>query len=145
MDRMRVIYGRNWLPFSIAIRLVTWSRWSHCGIVSECGQYVYESTFMRGVVLTSISEFKSRYHKTHEGFMPCMSTDDAYAIAKNCIGNKYDRLAVFGILFKTGWNDAAKFLCSEFVAYCSQLYRKDRLSRITPEDCYKITSDCNSN
>jgi uncharacterized protein YycO len=139
MNKIKVIYGANWLPFSVLIRVVTFSRWSHCGLISECGQYVYESTFLKGVQRTPLADFKQRYKKTATGQMFCVSTAEAYRIAESKIGDKYDFLACFGILFKTGWGDASAWLCSEYVAHCSQLFSVKKQSSVTPEDCFRLT------
>ncbi len=48
---IQVIFGRNNLPFSWLIRIVTWSRWSHCGIVIN--DKVFEARVFKGVKISS--------------------------------------------------------------------------------------------
>jgi hypothetical protein len=141
MEKVPVIFGRNWLPFSVLIRVVTISRWSHCGLISDCGLYVYESTFIGGVQRVPIADFKKRYGKTAMGSMYCVSRKKAYEIAQSKLGHRYDLLAVFGILFKTGWGRDNQWLCSEYLAECTQLFRSDKTASISPEGCYRLTHD----
>lgn len=139
MEKVRAIYGRNNLPFSIVIRMFTHSQWSHCGLVSEDGKRVYESTFLHGVQCVPIEEFYKRYKKTFLGELFCVSAKEAYQIAESHIGEKYDVLGLVGIVFRTGWNSASRWICSEYLARCSQLFRSDKESIVSPEDMYRLT------
>lgn len=134
---MKVIYGRNNLPFSLLIRLFTWSRFSHCGVlVDDC---VIESTFKKGVVKTKLDDFESRYRKSEICDMP--HTKGWLERLNSQLGKKYDKLAVIGVFFRRGWDRKNKWFCSELVAYASGIYRDDRISRVTPEDIYKISKE----
>lgn len=140
MEKMKVIYGVNYLPGSILVSLFTWSRWSHCGIVSSCGEYVYESTAFGGVTKTAFKRFKHQYRKIFIGEMPAEhGWEDR---AESLIGRKYDWFAILGIVFRQGkWNSKNRWFCSELVAYASGVFRCNRYARITPEHCYKISKD----
>lgn len=135
---MKVIFGRNNLPFSWIIRLFTWSRWSHCGII--IGTHVIEATAKEGVVMTPIPEFKRRYKTWAIHEVPVASGVDYEKLAYLELGKSYDWLAVFSIATRRDWDSSSKWFCSELIAHCSGIFRKDRISRITPEDIYKVAT-----
>ncbi len=128
---MKLIFGRNNLPFSWLIRIFTWSRWSHVGIV--VGDKVIEATALHGVVMTPIADFIKRYNDHSYATMLTENDGDAEFRALLEVGKKYDFSAIFGILFRSGWNQDNAWFCSELVAHAAGTYRKDRVSRITPE------------
>lgn len=132
---MKIIYGRNSMPLSWLIRLFTWSRWSHCGIVY--GDDVIEATAKHGVIVTPIAEFKRRYKTWAIAEMP--SGDDWLLLARNEVGKPYDWSAIFGLALRTGWDSDGKWFCSELIAHCSGIFREDRVGRITPEDLWRIS------
>lgn len=137
MKTVKVIYGRNNLPFSWAIRLFTWSRWSHCGIIDGTGVNVIEATARRGVIVTPLAEFKRRYKKWSVAELPTIN--DAQSLARQEIGKPYDWSAIFGLALRTGWDKPDAWFCSELIAHCVGLFRADRTGRITPEDLWKIS------
>lgn len=127
---MKVIFGSNRRPASLLIRLFTWSRYSHVGIVVN--NAVVESTFENGVSTVGIEEFKSRYTKWE-----IAEIDGDQSLVSAYIGQGYDIGAIFGIFFRVRkWNDPGKWFCSELVAKCSNVFRENRQSRITPEHIY---------
>lgn len=142
MQTIKIIFGRNNLPFSWLIRIVTWSRWSHCAVVIN-DDYVVEARAFKGVVITPLQEFIDRYN-THEfAELPVYdSVSNAYDRLGACIGMKYDYLAALGVLFRTGWNNSNAKDCSELLATISKMFREDKVSRITPEDIYRISKPC---
>ncbi len=128
---MKLIFGRNNLPFSWLIRIFTWSRWSHVGIVVN--DKVIEATALHGVVMTPIADFIKRYNDHSYATMLTENDADAEFRALLEVGKKYDFSAIFGILFRSGWNQDDAWFCSELAAHAAGTYRKDRVSRITPE------------
>lgn len=132
---IKVIFGKNHLPFSWLIRIFTWSRWSHCGIV--VGDMVFEATATKGVVVTPLTNFIERYN--NHAFADVVVRDsvaNAYDRMAREIGKKYDFSAIFGIFLRTGWNNTDKWVCSELIAHVADTYREDRVGRITPEDIW---------
>jgi hypothetical protein len=138
MNTVRVIFARNNLPISLLIRVVTWSRWSHCAIVD--GDTVIEAKGGCGVVRTSLKDFTERYTDYAFADMPVIDTRKA-AIQRAAaeIGKPYDLKALFGILFRTGWECGDSWFCSEHVAHASGIFRSERVSRITPEMIWSVT------
>lgn len=128
---MKLIFVRNNKPFSWLIRVFTWSRWSHVGIVD--GDNVIEATATHGVVITPLHDFVARYND-HSFADVVVEYEEAALERAYCeVGKKYDFTAIVGILFRSGWNDDDSWFCSELVAHAAGTYRADRVGRITPE------------
>lgn len=137
-ERIPVIFGSNRKPGSLAIRLFCWSRFSHCGIID--GDYVIEAVRGKGVIKTPLAEFKTRYRKIDIAQMPCDSAAKALHRARAQLGKPYDRLAIIGIVLRTGWQHPDKWFCSELLAYCSGgVFRTNRVSRVTPEHVWMVS------
>lgn len=138
MQTMKVIFARNNKPISLLIRLVTWSRWSHCAVVD--GNHVIEAKGGCGVVATSLNAFKERYTDYAIADIPVIDSE-AKAIERAAaeLGKGYDLKALFGILFRTGWECNESWFCSEHVAHASGIFRAERISRITPEMVWSVS------
>ena len=135
---MKVIFVKHKSINALAIRFFTWSRYHHCGALFN--GLVYEATAFGGVVATPLNEFYDRY-KNADFVVNDIECDDAKALQflKNQLGKKYDWLSVFGIFFRAKVDDKNKWFCSELVGAASYIFRKDRLSRITPEHLWMIS------
>ena len=145
MNTLPVIFGRVNKIGSLAIRLWTWSTWSHIGVITECGNYVIESVGFKGVIVTPINEFKSRYTTWVIGEVPITNTrTKAYTILNSYIGSSYDYLAIMGRIFRRRWDKKDAFVCSELFAIASGMYRDDRIARVDPEHIWMITRTLNS-
>lgn len=139
MEKLPIIFARSNLIGSLAIRLFTWSRFSHVGIID--GDYVIEAVGFKGVIKTPIEEFKARYSYTEEAYFYCDSVDEALSLAYDEIGKGYDWLAIFGHIFRRRWDNPDKWVCSELIAYASQIVRHSRVSSYSPEDVFKNSSE----
>lgn len=127
---MKVIFCRSNSITSLFIRLMTWSRWHHCGVIH--GDYVIHATAKNGVIKEPLQNVKNRY--TYE--IRTMRGDASKAIP--LIGLKYDWGGVFGHWFGL-FDNPNSWFCSEVLALCSSEFIKDRVNRVTPEDCYMIS------
>lgn len=139
MQYVKLIYGRSNAIGSLAIRLFTFSRWSHVGIITADGNNVIEAVGFKGVVSTPLDEFKSRYTQWEVAEAPVIDLNECHIKARQQLGKGYDWSAFFGFVFRKRWNDQDKWICSELYAYCSGIVRKDRISGFKPEDCWKIS------
>lgn len=138
MQTIKVIFARNNKPISLLIRLVTWSRWSHCAVVD--GNFVIEAKGGCGVVITPLTEFKKRYTDYAIADLPVIDSPEAARDrAMNELGKGYDMKSLFGILFRTGWECGDSWFCSEHVAHASGIFRAERVSRITPEMVWSVS------
>lgn len=148
IPKVKIIFGRSSKPASKAIRLVTNSRWSHCGLVA--GNFVYEAVFPCGVIKTPIDDFKERYNQEWEICEVVVDdVDNCFNTAKSHLGKKYDVLGIFGYLVRMNLSEEDRFQCAEFLADCIGLTRKDKLHKKSPEhiwlDSITIERGCNLN
>lgn len=110
---MKVIFTRNYWPASIAIRVLTASRWHHCGIVD--GQYVIEASAWHGVRRIPIGDFKCRGQwAIYE--VPLQSESEALDWVSQQLEKPYDWLGVFGLMLSHNWHKENRWYCSELVA-----------------------------
>ena len=137
MEKLPIIFARSNQIGSLAIRLFTWSRFSHVGIID--GDYVIEAVGFKGVIRTPIEEFKARYSYTEEAYFYCENVEHSLNLARAEIGRGYDWNAILGHIFRRRWDDTEAWVCSELYAHSSEMVRYDRVSSFTPEDCYKIS------
>jgi len=137
---MKIVFARSNTATSLLIRLVTWSRWHHGGVVTKDGKYVIESRAKQGVVKTPINEFIARYGKCEFAEIDC---DDkkAYEFLNNQIGKSYDWSAASGLLFKIMPNHKDKWYCFELMAAASGLFREERNSRVTADILWMVSRD----
>lgn len=141
MDRIRVIHAKSFHPISIAIRLWTWSPWSHVGVLSKGSRIVYESRGGVGVVKTPIDEFKARYPEWHIGFMPVIDAEAAYAYYESQVGVDYDEMTIISQMLRMTHHETDGLSCSEYVAEGSGLFRRELNRRITPLHTWLLTQD----
>jgi uncharacterized protein YycO len=139
MKTAGVIFGRSMHPFSLLIRLFTWSRWSHCGIIDSTGKNVIEATAKHGVIVTPLPEFKKRYKKYAVVKLPTADGLDPQSLAMQEIGKPYDFLALLSIVIRRDWESPSRWFCSELIAHSTGMFRRDRVSRVTPEDLWRIS------
>ena len=132
---MIIILGRSKSLGSLAIRLFTWSRWSHCGIVFD--NVVYESSAdLGGVVVGSLDYFKKRYPKHLIIEIPSAPGQEQRAISQ--LSKKYDWGGIFKFVFRGNWSESDKWTCSEYAAYVSGIFNPKYNDRITPQHLLMI-------
>ena len=138
MQKIPLIFGRDRFGVgSWAIRLFTWSRWSHVGIIQ--GENVIEAVAGKGVIITPLSEFKARYSAWEVAHAPVADPEIAYDKALAEVGKGYDYRAIFALIFRQRWDNKDAWICSELYAHVSGIVRHGRMSRFTPEDAWKIS------
>lgn len=144
METIQLIFSRSKLPFSPLVQLVTWSHWSHVGIVMDNNQ-VIESTFTHGGVKpVDIDTFKSRASDWIVVALPCTSRQAIIDAAMSQVGKKYDWTGLFGILMRERhWQEDDAWFCSELIAWAfmlggSPLFMPDVVHRITPQHLFML-------
>ena len=136
---MKVIFARSNKPIALLIRFVTWSRWHHCAAITKDGEYVIEAKGGVGVRKITLEHFQSMYKTWEIAELDCVDDKRAYEFLNDQIGRPYDLKAVFGILFRTGWDDEGAWDCAELLAGASERFRHDKLSRVVPEHIWMIS------
>lgn len=139
MESIKVIFARSPKPFSLAIRLFTWSHWSHVAVIMPDEKTVIEAVGGKGVVETHINEFKRRYVEYKSCHLPVMDRREAYRTLRRELGKPYDMTAIYSMVFRRNWQETDSWFCSELVAHASGLFRQESTKRITPEDLWRIT------
>lgn len=124
---MQIILGRNNKIGSLAIRLHNWSKWSHCGVIVN--NEVIEATASKGVVSSTIEDFKERY-PTHK-IIEVPHKGDYQRKLKEQLGKPYDWGAIFKFVLRGDWSDINKWFCFELAAYAAGTYNNKYLDRVT--------------
>lgn len=153
MQTIPVIYSRSYHPGSYVIRLMDRNGgqvcpFSHVGIISECGQYVYEATYKSGVVRTPLWAFKDRATHWEIGRFPVLNRRMAYKRAESVLDADYDLWGVIslGIPFiGRDWQNPDKWWCSEYLAFCSGIFERRHVKTIGVAYCYALTRPYDQN
>jgi hypothetical protein len=137
---LRLVLSSSNAIGSKTIRFLTWSSWSHVGIV--CGandDQVIEATYPR-VRKVSLDEFLE--HKTLSIFIdiPCPDVRAAIKAAEDQIGKRYDICGLFAFFGfqRRLWYQDNRWFCSELAAYAllkggTELFRPNTLNRVVPQ------------
>lgn len=139
---MRVLFCTSTLPGAVAIRALTWSRFSHVALID--GEEVIEAVWPR-VRIASLADVIASHSQGYAiADLYCADPAAAIAAARAQIGKPYDLGALAGILFRRDWQAGSRWFCSELVAWAfaqggSPLFRADALSRITPQHLWMIS------
>lgn len=141
MEYIDVIFSRSRHPASYAIRAFTWSRWSHVAAIMPGEHEVIESLSKKGVVVSPLWDFKERYPEFYTARVPVRSRRAAYLFLRKQLGKPYDMTAILSMPLRRDWQETDSWFCSELVAGAMNLYRKDYVKRITPEDIWRISED----
>lgn len=142
MDTVKIIFSTRTNPVSWFIRLVTWSDWSHAGIID--GDDVIESTMTNGVIRRSLESFKGVASKWCIAEMKVADAEKFMAFSKEQIGKDYDFSAIFGILLHRDWQEDDSWFCFELIAAAAVesgyfAYHPEAISRITGNDLFDLT------
>jgi uncharacterized protein YycO len=138
----QIIFSTNNLPLAVGIRFLTWSDWSHAGILTK-DNTVIDSTWSlkrNGVLERSLDEFLSGTTRHNIRTFPQVP-DEVIEIARGQIGKPYDWTPIFGLPFHRNWQDDDAWFCSELVAWScvqagSPLINKESW-RVTPQDLWE--------
>lgn len=147
MQTIPVIYSRANSLGSYAIRVLDKGAYicpfSHVGIISECGQFVYEAVHPIGVVKTPLWDFKQRASHWEECLFPTRHRKHTvYQRAKSQLGKLYDLKGAVAIgipLLGRDWENPDSWFCSEFLAYCAGMFYHKHMSNIGVNYCYALS------
>lgn len=134
---MQLLFVRRPTLACAAIRVATWSPWSH--VAAVFGGTVFEATVRHGVrkTLPSVVLANSVDHAWAE--VPCR-TDPTLRFLEAQLGKPYDWTAIFGIMTRRDWQEDDSWFCSELVATAADaggvsLIHKPK-NRVTPGDLW---------
>lgn len=136
---MKLIFGAAPSIGSLLIRTLTFSQWSHVGIVY--GQEVIEARFPK-VRNTSLDSFKAHYPHHAFGRLTLSNEAVAESYVRSRIGKWYDLGGLVGIPFQRDWQRNDRDFCSELPVTAAQFigdhYFRDA-HRVTPEMLWEIS------
>ena len=134
---MRFLFIRRSTPACFAIRLATWSRWSH--VAAVFGSTAFEATARHGVRRASVHDVLVGATDHAWANVSCR-TEPALRFLELQLGKPYDWTAILGLLTRRDWQEDDSWFCSELVATAAlvagvRLIRKPQ-NRVTPEDVW---------
>lgn len=148
MKKIRLIFSNSNKPLSPIIRAVTWSDYSHVGMLID-DTTVIESTLSHGgVKLAPIDVFKQRASNWLLVELT-VEVNDWGAILKaayNELGKPYDFLGIAGIGFHRNWQEDDRWFCSELIPYIcmkggTDLFNHAFVHRVVPQHLLMLPSN----
>lgn len=106
------LFSRSHAIGSYLIRLKTWSKWSHCALLTP-DDTVIESSWPHGVREVEFSEWAKNKTAWSQKTRIVPNEDKTVRFLRLQINKKYDVFAVIGILFQRVWSDPSEWYCSE--------------------------------
>lgn len=137
--RIRLIFSNSPLPLAVAIRLVTWSEWSHVGLILDDGRVIDATYSHHGVRIRSLDDFKKASREWTIVELPVNDAREVYRAAVSQLDRPYDITGLFGVLFNNHrWNEDDSWFCSELVAYAmlhsgNPIVPANFVGRVTPQ------------
>jgi len=127
--------------FSRAIRVATWSRWSHVALVD--GDRVIEAYPQRGVQIIDTDEVARRSREYALVDLPCREPEAVLSSAASQSGKPYDYTAIVGLGLHRDWQEDDAWFCSELVAWAfaqagEPLFRDEAIRRVTPQHLWML-------
>lgn len=141
MNTVRLLFSTTRLPFSLLIRTLTWSRWSHVALVD--GESVIEAAAGHGVRSVSLKAALERASDYQLVELPAQSPDAILAAARSQLGKPYDWTAILGLGLHRDWQEEDAWFCSELVAWAAaqageEWFRREALRRVVPEHLWML-------
>jgi uncharacterized protein YycO len=139
---MKLFFCTNDLPVSVAIRVFTWSDWSHVAIID--GNEIIEAVWPK-VRVSKLEEAKNKYESWVIAEVKTKNDAEIIKAARSQVGKPYDIGAIFGFVARRNWEKTDKWFCSELVAWAfsqanEPLFRPGTFSRVTPQHIWMISN-----
>lgn len=137
---MKIIFCTSNKIGAQSIRVITWSDWSHVGII--IGDEVIEAVYPR-VKATPLREVIANHTRYCIVDIPCPNDAAAINAALSQIGKLYDLKGMLGLGINRDWQDDRKWWCSELVAWVIlqgglRIFRDGVMHRITPQHLFML-------
>lgn len=133
----QILFSRSRLPGSPLIRIATWSRFSHCDLVTCTG------TLIGAVAFSGVKEYPFAERLAEATHTQLFEVDaDAAALeaaARGQLGKGYDWLACLGVGLHRDWRSPNRWFCSELIAWAFERAGQPLvnplvyINRVTPE------------
>lgn len=140
---MKVVFTRGRSLFTVTVRTVSWSAWSHVSLVTN-EDTIIEAAAFHGVVERPLSELIAESSKFEFVDIPCPNDQAGIAWARTQLGKPYDYFGALGIGFHREWNADTHWWCSELVEAAILEAGRQRfrsaMKRLTPQHVYMVNS-----
>ncbi|MFL9810025.1 hypothetical protein D7249_17760 [Stutzerimonas stutzeri] len=148
MATVRVLFTRRRHLGSLAIRLGTWSAWSHVDLVDDRGgePILVGAVAPAGVALTPMAERLALASRAVLVEFTVPDSDAVLDAARSQLGKPYDWLGIAGIALRgRDWQEDDCWFCSELVAWAFSeagfpLFRSDLQARIVPQHLWMLNN-----
>lgn len=125
---------------SFLIRLVTWSKYSHCVIIED-DEWVIDSTFSHGgVCRRSRKDVEIEYPVKKYAEYTVPDEKAAMDFVRSQIGKPYDKGVFLSVLLHRNWESSSAWFCNELLEAAiiagGRIRFRDGLNRITPDISY---------
>lgn len=141
MPVQRLLFMRTATIGGAAIRLVTWSRWSHVAVVT-LEDTVVEAVAFHGVREITLKEALARATDYQIVETSCPNPFAAQMWARSQIGKPYDYTGALGLGLHREWDDPSAWWCSEHATAAmvagGEVWFKRDMRRITPEHVWMV-------
>lgn len=148
MAKVHVLFTRRRHLGSLAIRLGTWSTWSHVDLLDNRGAVpeLIGAVAPAGVVRQPMAE---RLRLASQAALVEFSVRDSNAVldaAASQLGRPYDWLGIAGLALRgRDWQEDDCWFCSELVAWSfsaagEPLFRADLVSRVVPQHLWMLAN-----
>lgn len=142
MGTVPVVFSTSSLPGAVAIRLVTWSDWSHTAVLDEARQEVIEAVWPR-VRIIPAAAFLAGHAKHAVARLQARDPAAVVAATRSQVGKPYDLAGALGLGIRRDWQDPDAWWCSELVAWAFDaggcpLFRPDAMRRVTPQHLWML-------
>jgi uncharacterized protein YycO len=137
---MKILFCTSDKVVARGIRTVTWSDWSHVGIID--GAEVIEAVWPK-VRVAALADVLAAHPRWVVVDVPCPDEAAAIAAARAQIGKPYDAIGMLGLGVNRDWQDDSRWWCSEHVAMVIKagglpVFRDGVMHRITPQHLWML-------
>jgi uncharacterized protein YycO len=137
---LKLLFCTSNKPAAVAIRVATWSDWSHVAIID--GDEVIEAVWPH-VRTAKLSDVIGSHSKHVIREYPCKDPQAAIDAARSQIGKPYDWSVFLGAMSRKDYSDDTNWFCSELGAWAleqggSPVFRRDYFHRVYPQHLWMI-------
>ena len=143
MDHVKLLFCTSQKIGAVAIRAVTWSKYSHVALLD--GDEVIEATWP-AVRVAPLAEVIAAHSAHVIVDLPCHSPAEVIKAARSQVGKPYDWKALVGFLMHRDWEDPHAWFCSEIVPWAIHqsghaLFRPSVMRRVTPQHLWMVSRE----
>ncbi len=103
---MKLLFCTSDLPASVAIRVLTWSDWSHVAIID--GDEIIEAVWPR-VKVSKLDNVQKWYKRWAVAEIKTRNDAEIIKAARSQVGKPYDIGAIFGFVARRNWEKTNKY------------------------------------